>query len=186
MIPFFLFSGPSSATPVPTSSRRDSEPSVVSTPTPNKPEKPAAKSTGTIENMFATESVRYCGFCGKIFVGEEAHSKHLAEVHANEPEKPDESDKNDSDNESPKKMERGRKPGPAGRKAGPASSRKPGPATKKEEPKSPEAEKVKVTIKLDDSPAKKMGPKSKSKPGPARTKPPGEKDAANRVSSVSR
>ena len=35
----------------------------------------------SVNDMFATETVRYCGFCGKIFIGEEAHSKHLAEFH---------------------------------------------------------------------------------------------------------
>ena len=35
----------------------------------------------SLDDMFGTESVRYCGFCAKIFVGQEALSKHLAESH---------------------------------------------------------------------------------------------------------
>ena len=35
----------------------------------------------SLDDMFGIETVRYCGFCAKIFVGQEAHSKHLAESH---------------------------------------------------------------------------------------------------------
>ena len=90
--------------------------------------------------------------------------RHLAEDHGGENGKPDPaSDKNESESESPKRVDRGRKPGPA-RKAGPAS-KKPAPSPKKVVSETEEVKKSE-----DESPKKKIGPKSKSKPGPARSK----------------
>lgn len=112
----------------------------------------------------------YCKFCGKIFVGNSAHAKHIAEFHSDEDAaKVVKSEAEDG----AKKEDREKKPGPAGRKMGPASKQTTTstPSRSTDSSKSSSHGKEKTEKKKDEVPAKKMmGPKSKSKPGPASSK----------------